>query len=139
MRRYEYRVVPAPTKGEKAKAAKTTSDRFAVAMMNVMNSLGAEGWDYVRADTLPCEERVGFTGTKTVFQNMLVFRRELAAQGAERRPRAQDHAQAPQPVLTASEAATLIAPLPVPDQPASGRTTPPVSRRVTPPDNQAAE
>ena len=40
-----------------------------------MNRLGADGWDYVRADALPCDERVGLTGTKTTFQNMLVFRR----------------------------------------------------------------
>jgi hypothetical protein len=75
MQRFEYKVVPAPKKGEKAKGAKTTADRFAVALTNVMNTLGAEGWDYVRADTLPCDERVGLTGTKSVFQNMLVFRR----------------------------------------------------------------
>ena len=52
---YEYKVVPAPQKGEKAKGAKTTADRFAVALTSLMNQLGRDGWDYVRADTLPCE------------------------------------------------------------------------------------
>lgn len=83
MKRYEYQVVPAPKKGEKAKAAKTTADRFAVALTNIMNQMGMNGWDYIRADTLPCEERVGLTGTKSVFQNMLVFRREMIAEAVE--------------------------------------------------------
>jgi hypothetical protein len=79
MQRFEYKVIPAPKKAEKVRGAKTTGDRFAVSLTQLMNSLGAEGWDYVRADTLPCEERVGFTGKTTTFQNMLVFRRPLEA------------------------------------------------------------
>ena len=80
MQRFEYKVIPAPTRGEKTRTAKTTADRFGVALTNLMNELGSEGWDYVRADTLPCEERVGFTGSKSSFQNMLVFRRILGAE-----------------------------------------------------------
>lgn len=83
MQRFEYKVIPAPKRGEKARGVKTTEDRFAHALTLLMNDLGAEGWDYVRADTLPCEERVGLTGTKTTFQNMLVFRRPLAVAEAE--------------------------------------------------------
>jgi hypothetical protein len=75
--RYEFKVVPAPRRGEKARGAKTTEDRFALAMTTLMNRLGQEGWDYVRADTLPVDERSGLTGVKTSFQNMLVFRRTL--------------------------------------------------------------
>jgi hypothetical protein len=134
MQRYEYRVVPAPTKGEKAKGAKTTPDRFAVALMNVMNSLGAEGWEYLRADTLPCEERVGFTGSKTVFQNMLVFRRPIAVEAAEPRPKPR---AASEPLLTASQAATLIAGGPEVDD--SNHPAPPVASRRLPPADQAAE
>ena len=75
MQRYEYRVVPAPRKGEKARGLKTVEERFAYALTAMMNKMGAEGWEYQRADALPCDERVGLTGSKTVFQNMLVFRR----------------------------------------------------------------
>ncbi|NGM45608.1 DUF4177 domain-containing protein [Rhodobacter sp. SGA-6-6] len=79
MQRYEYKVVPAPRRGEKARGVKTTEERFALALTGLMNRMGAEGWDYVRADALPCDERVGLTGSKTTFQNMLVFRRALEA------------------------------------------------------------
>lgn len=82
MQGYEYRVVPAPVRGEKARGVKTTADRYALALSNLMNSLGREGWEYQRADSLPCEERVGLTGSKTTFQHMLVFRRPLAAVAA---------------------------------------------------------
>jgi hypothetical protein len=78
MQRYEYKVVPAPTKGEKARGAKTTPDRFAYKLTTMMNDLARDGWDYVRADTLPCEERSGLTGKVTTYQNMLVFRRPVA-------------------------------------------------------------
>ena len=80
MQRFEFKVIPAPKRGEKARGVKTTEDRFAMALTTLMNQLGAEGWDYVRADALPCDERVGLTGSKTTFQNMLVFRRGLGVE-----------------------------------------------------------
>lgn len=82
MQAYEFMVVPAPKRGVKTRAARTTEDRFAYALTTLMNQLGAEGWDYVRSDALPCEERVGLTGTKTSFLNMLVFRRPIPADPA---------------------------------------------------------
>ena len=75
MQRYEYRVVPAPRKGDKARGLKTIEERFAHALTALMNKMGEEGWEYQRADALPVDERVGLTGTKTTFQNLLVFRR----------------------------------------------------------------
>ncbi|MDR6309187.1 DUF4177 domain-containing protein [Pacificitalea manganoxidans] len=79
MTRYEYKVVPAPEKGQRVKGAKGPRERFAHVLETLMNELGAEGWDYLRADTLPCEERTGLTGKTVVYQNMLVFRRALGA------------------------------------------------------------
>jgi len=76
---FEYSVVPAPKKGMKAKGIKTTEDRFAHALQQIMNEKGADGWDYVRTDTLPTEERQGLTGRTTVYQNMMVFKRPLTA------------------------------------------------------------
>ena len=83
MQNYEYKVVPAPRRGEKAPGAKSTPDRFAVALSHLINDLGAQGWDYLRADTLPVDERAGLTGTRTSFQTMLVFRRAVVAAVAQ--------------------------------------------------------
>ena len=100
--RYEYRVVPAPRRGEKARGVKTTEDRFAYALTTLMNEMAGAGWDYQRAESLPVDERAGLTGTKTTFQNMLVFRRSLSGS-----------AVAGEPVLRAAESATPIAVAPV--------------------------
>ncbi len=77
MIRYEYKVIPAPKKGRKARGLRTTEARFANALQEVMNEMGAEGWEYLRCDTLPTVERQGLTGKTTVYQNMLVFARQV--------------------------------------------------------------
>lgn len=77
---FEYKVVPAPIRGKKAKGLKTPADRFANALGEMINEMAADGWEYLRADTLPAEERHGFTGRSTVFQNMLIFRRAAKAE-----------------------------------------------------------
>lgn len=76
---FEYKVVPAPKRGLKAKGVKGNEARFANALQTVMNEYGADGWEYQRTDTLPSEERSGLTGRATVYQNMLVFRRAVLA------------------------------------------------------------
>ena len=76
---YEYRVIPAPVKGTKAKGAKTVEERFALTLLEAMNNMAADGWEFQRAETLPSEERSGLTGRKTVYHNLLVFRRKTAA------------------------------------------------------------
>lgn len=83
MPKFEYRVVPAPRRAVRVKGLRTTEDRFAHALEVLMNEMGAEGWEYVRADILPCEERAGLSGRRTVYQNMLVFRRFLGAEEDE--------------------------------------------------------
>ena len=101
MSSYEYTVIPAPARGEKTKGAKTGIERFAATLAEVLNDMARDGWDYVRADTLPLDERSGLTGTKTSFQNMLVFRRVLE-EVAE--------APAPSPRLVATEPPAAPAP-----------------------------
>lgn len=83
MTRYEYKVLPAPKRGEKVRGLRGTEARFAHALEVLMNEQGAEGWEYQRTDTLPCEERVGFTGRTTTFQHVLVFRKSVADETAE--------------------------------------------------------
>ena len=85
MTRYDYKVVPAPAQGRKARGVKGAEGRFAFALESVLNDLAEDGWEYVRAETLPSEERQGLSGKTTVFRNLLVFRRaredEVAAFG----------------------------------------------------------
>lgn len=75
MTAWEYKIVPAPRRGTKSKGAKTTEDRFALTLEELMNSYGAQGWEFLRSEALPVEERKGFTGKAVTTQHMLVFRR----------------------------------------------------------------
>ncbi|MCV6596728.1 MAG: DUF4177 domain-containing protein [Mangrovicoccus sp.] len=75
MTEFEYRVLPAPSKGEKSNGAKTGETRFAATIEQVLNDQAREGWEFLRAETLPTTERQGLTGSRTVFQTLLVFRR----------------------------------------------------------------
>jgi hypothetical protein len=80
---YEYKIVPAPTKGVRKRGMKTHEARFATALEDLFNDLAGEGWEYLRSDAFPSEERKGLTGTRTVTRHMLIFRRSLDAYLAE--------------------------------------------------------
>lgn len=102
MPRYEYKVIPAPAKGRKARGVKTPEARFALSVETVLNQMGAEGWEYQRAELLPSDERSGLTGTAVHWRNVLVFRRPLQSDAEAFAPRLLD---APAPLAeTASTA-----------------------------------
>jgi hypothetical protein len=109
MPKYEYKVVPAPAKGKKAKGVRGTEARFAYALEDLMNQMGADGWEYQRAETLPSEERHGLTSVTTTYRNMLVFRRAVLTET--------DMAPAPQLPAPVQE---LPAPEPEPDDTPEG-------------------
>lgn len=82
MSSYEYTVIPAPARGEKAKGAKSGIERFAATLSDTLNDMARDGWDYVRAEVLPAEERSGLTSRSTVYHNLLIFRRALVTDSA---------------------------------------------------------
>jgi hypothetical protein len=80
MTQYEYRIVPSPRRAKKAKGARTPQDRFARTLTEAINAEAAEGWEYLRADTLPVDEKAGMlSAAKEVYQTVLVFRRAVEA------------------------------------------------------------
>ena len=83
MAQFEYSVIPSPRKGKSAKGVRGTEAKFANALSTLMNDMGQNGWEYVRADTLPCEERQGLTGKTVKYHSILVFRRPVAEVEAE--------------------------------------------------------
>lgn len=105
---YEYKVVPAPVRAVKVRGLKTTAERFAHLLTETMNALAAEGWEYQRAEALPCEERRGLTGTRTSTQTVMVFRRALAAP-APTQAYASPPLAAPEPPLRLGQAPDLPA------------------------------
>lgn len=94
---FEYKIVAAPTRGIKAKGAKTAEARFSSAIEQLMNDMASEGWEYQRAETLPSIERSGLTSTKTHWRNILVFRRRRETAAPSGAKPAAPAADAPKP------------------------------------------
>jgi len=75
--RYEYKVVPAPKKTKTFKGVRSHEDQFACVIAETMNIMAAEDWEYLRAESLPCEEKTGLTSRVESYQSVLVFRRKI--------------------------------------------------------------
>jgi hypothetical protein len=122
MPRYEYKVVPAPVKGRKARGVKSPEGRFALSVEDVLNEMGAEGWEYLRAELLPSEERSGLTGSTTHWRNVLVFRRALAAQGdlLDPLPERERPEREAAPMLAATAAGAAVGASNIPELGAAG-------------------
>ena len=88
---YEYKVIPAPRKGRKARGIKGAEERFSHAVQEVMNEHAADGWEFLRSETLPSEERQGLASSQTVFRSMLVFRRQRGDDVSDFRPELLEH------------------------------------------------
>lgn len=104
---YEFKVVPAPSRGKRAKGVKGAEGRFANALEAVMNDLAADGWEFLRTETLPSEEKSGLTSTSTTFRSVMVFRRVREDDVSAFRPRLLErpaYKELPRPVETASPA-----------------------------------
>lgn len=107
---HEYKVISAPRKGLKAKGIKSNEDRFSHALQELMNTEAQAGWEFVRAETLPSEERAGFRSTNVVYRSVLVFRKAILEEATEFAP-------APQPVWEDTAPEPAFEPLPEPVEP----------------------
>lgn len=140
---YEYKVIPAPAKGTKAKGLKTPESRFAHTVESLLNTMGAEGWEFQRAELLPSEERSGLTGSATNWRNLLVFRRALATTEAAV---SAGVAETGLPMVSGASALSVAAnsdsvaaARPISSTPpAAGKTPPVTASRNTPPKTKPA-
>lgn len=75
---FEYKCVGAPERAKRKRGAKTRTDRVALAMQDVIMQEAVDGWEYLRTDLVPTEERSGmFSRTHEVHRAVMVFRRSL--------------------------------------------------------------
>ncbi len=108
MIRYEYKVVPAPSKGIKGKGVRGAEAKFSFALQELMNGMAGYGWEYQRSETLPSIERSGIAGTTTEWRNVLVFRRPRTGDASEFQPEL-----LPAPINTSNEG---VEPFEIPDK-----------------------
>lgn len=126
MHRHEYTVIPAPDRGSRAKGAKTPGERYALALAQILNDMAAQGWDYLRAETLPSDERSGIASRHTLWHNVLIFRRALTDEAADRvAPAAPIATASPQPQARPVPAAAPAPSTPAPSTPAPSPPAPP--------------
>ena len=59
MQTYEYKAVPAPNRPKRVKGVKGTAGRFAALLTDTMNEMAQDGWEYMRSDSMPVEEKPG--------------------------------------------------------------------------------
>lgn len=111
---HEYKVVPAPQRAQKVKGLKTTEQRFANTLAEAINAEAAGGWQFLRTETLPCEERGTLGSMRTTTVTVMIFARELG----QVRPKAatalaavQEPATAPAETETAAAPSIAAAPL----------------------------
>ena len=78
MSQFEYKVIPTPRRAKRAKGVKGEAARFANVLTDAMNAQAAEGWVFVRSETLPMERKTKmFKAPVELNQTVLVFRRSL--------------------------------------------------------------
>lgn len=77
MKKYEFKIVPAPQNVQRG-WFQAKDDGFANTVTELMNEMGACGWDYVRSETLSFGRRRWYGAKRVERHEVLVFRRTIA-------------------------------------------------------------
>ena len=73
---FDYKAVPAPKRARKIKGVKGAPDLFAMTLTDAINEVARQGWEYVRAESMPSETSGGlFRRSVEAEHTMLIFRR----------------------------------------------------------------
>lgn len=95
---YSYKTVAAPRRLKKVKGFKGKDALLAHAVEELIAVEAAQGWEYLRADSFPVEEKGGMFSKPVVTERaVLVFRKAVAAQQYQQPAVAPQPAPAPQP------------------------------------------
>jgi len=76
MSAYEYKTVAAPRRAGRYRGVAKGPESFARTIEETLSAEAVDGWEFLRAENLPCEEKHGWLSRReTVFHSVLVFRR----------------------------------------------------------------
>ncbi|MEM1065274.1 MAG: DUF4177 domain-containing protein [Pseudomonadota bacterium] len=75
MDRFEYKVVPAPVRVDKTTGANTLDEKFANTLQSALNAEGAEGWEFVRSETMAAEDKRMLRKSAVAEVTVLIYRR----------------------------------------------------------------
>lgn len=102
---FEYKTVAAPRRVKKVKGVKGRNESLAAMVEAIIHDEAAGGWDYLRTDIFPVEEKPNwFSSRGEVNKGVMVFRRAIPTRQAEPAPQPVAQPQpapqpAPQPVM----------------------------------------
>jgi len=83
---YEYKCVGAPERAKRVRGARTRTERVASAMEELINDEAVGGWEYLRTDLVPIEEKPNFfSRPQEVHRAVLIFRRPTVIASAVHR------------------------------------------------------
>lgn len=89
MAEYSYKTVAAPRRARKTRGVRGPEALIAHAMAEIIEAEAANGWDYLRTDSLPVEEGGGmFSRAVTRWRAVMVFRRPTDAASRSHAPTA---------------------------------------------------
>lgn len=77
MRKYEYKIVPAPVEQPGGWFGRSRGDGFENSVADLMNVLGECGWSYIRSETLTSRRRRFLRSAVISRHEVLVFRRVI--------------------------------------------------------------
>ena len=77
MSRYEFQVVPAPSRARKLTDLTRGQDVYCATITDILTDMGLAGWEFVGAETLPHYQRRMFFFSSYSEMTCLVFRREI--------------------------------------------------------------
>lgn len=99
---FEYKVIPAPKRMKKVKGVRTGPDLFALTLTEFINDAARQGWEYLRAESMPAEEPAGWWRKPVeAEQTVLVFRRPRETVSVRPLPA---ETQGPEPTVRAEPA-----------------------------------
>jgi hypothetical protein len=78
---FEYKCVGAPERPKRLRGSWSRSDRVALAMQEIIDAEAVDGWEYLRTDLVPVEEKASFfSRTQEVHRAVLIFRRDAVGE-----------------------------------------------------------
>jgi hypothetical protein len=87
MTAYDYKTVPAPRRSKRFKGVRGGAESFARTVEETLSAEAVDGWEFYRAESLPCEERKGwFGGRHEALHTVLIFRRVKDKPGFRAQP-----------------------------------------------------
>lgn len=116
MAEYEYKVVTAPRKAGRAKGVRGQDEKYAYTLGELMNKMAADGWQYLRAESLPVDKKAGMMGkTNEKYLSLLVFQRRTDVPAVIQEPMFQEPAVNVPEFLSDPVVQTPVEPEPIED------------------------